>query len=78
MADGVLAAGPSHAFDATRGNIIAKSGFQFLPIGRICGRAVYWLAVAFGLLFAVLALALKYAVLPNIERYQGEDRKSVV
>lgn len=41
-------------------------------MGRICGRAVYWLAIAFGLLFAVVALTLKYAVLPNIERYQGE------
>ncbi len=41
-------------------------------MGRICGRVVYWFAIALGLLFSVVALTLKYAVLPNIERYQGE------
>jgi uncharacterized protein (TIGR02099 family) len=41
-------------------------------MGRACGRAVYWLAIVLGLLFAVVALTLKYAVLPNIGRYQGE------
>jgi uncharacterized protein YhdP len=56
----------------TRGNIIAKSRFQFFHISRACGRALYWLVIASALLFALITLTLKYAVLPNIERYQGE------
>jgi uncharacterized protein YhdP len=62
----------SHAWGNTRGNIIAKSRFQFFHFSRFCGRALYWLVIAVALLFALITLTLKYAVFPNIERYQGE------
>jgi uncharacterized protein (TIGR02099 family) len=62
----------SHAWSNIRGNIIAKSRFQFFHFSRFCGRAVYWLVIAVALMFALITLTLKYAVLPNIERYQGE------
>jgi uncharacterized protein (TIGR02099 family) len=55
-----------------RDNIIAKSRFHFFHISRACGRALYWLVIASALLFALITLTLKYAVLPNIERYQDE------
>ncbi len=55
-----------------RYDIIAKFRFHLFHLSRFCGLALYWLVIAVSLLFALVALALKYAVLPNIERYQGD------
>jgi uncharacterized protein (TIGR02099 family) len=53
----------------SRGNIIAKAVFH---ITRFCTRTLFWVGVTVSVLFAVVVLSLKYAVLPNIERYQGD------
>lgn len=52
-----------------RGIIIAKAVFH---ITRFCTRTLFWVGVTVSVLFAVLVLSLKYAVLPNIERYQSD------
>jgi uncharacterized protein (TIGR02099 family) len=46
-------------------------------VARFCSRTLYWVVVVLALLFALVVLTVKYLVLPNIERYQGEIINSV-
>ncbi len=58
----------------SRETIITKAPYF---IARFCSRTLYWLVVVLSLLFALVVLVVKYLVLPNIERYQGEIISSV-
>ena len=57
--------------------VIIKAGFHFRRhfghhIMRFCARSLFWLAVTAAILFSVVALILRYAVLPNIESHQAD------
>ncbi|HEX4858980.1 MAG TPA: YhdP family protein [Usitatibacteraceae bacterium] len=54
---------------ARRNQNIKKIAFR---IGKISTRTVFWLAVAAAFLLALAVATVKYAVMPNIERYQGD------
>jgi uncharacterized protein (TIGR02099 family) len=58
--------------DASLGSrdiIITRMPFY---VARFCSRTLYWAVVAVTLLFCIAVLAVKYLVLPNVEKYQGD------
>jgi uncharacterized protein (TIGR02099 family) len=66
----VLGRTRKHRVDSrSRGIIITKAVFHFT---RFCTRTLFWVGVTVSVLFAVVVLSIKYAVLPNVERYQSD------
>ncbi|MEP7156006.1 MAG: AsmA family protein, partial [Betaproteobacteria bacterium] len=41
-------------------------------LGKTCTNAIFWAFVVLSALLLVIVLAVKYAVMPNMERYQGD------
>ena len=41
-------------------------------LGKTCTKALFWSAVVVSIVLVTLVLTVKYAVVPNIERYQGD------
>lgn len=41
-------------------------------LGKTCTNAIFWAFVALSVLLLVIVLAVKYAVMPNVQRYQGD------
>ncbi len=52
-----------------RSRIISKIRFH-IHVGRFCVRTLFWVAIAVAILVSLVALVLRFAVLPNVERYQ--------
>jgi uncharacterized protein (TIGR02099 family) len=50
-------------------DIIKKLAFH---IGKVSAKTCYWTAIAFGLLVFAFVATVKFVVMPNVERYQGE------
>ena len=40
--------------------------------GEVCAKALFWTAVVVSMVLVTVVLSVKYAVMPNIERYQGD------
>ncbi len=54
-----------------RSRIISKFRFH-VHIGLFCARTLFWAAIVVAILVSLAALVLRFAVLPNVERYQTD------
>ncbi len=53
----------------SRKHKIRKVAFN---LGKLCTKVLIWAGVILGILLMLIVLAVKYAVMPNIERYQND------